>query len=70
MKINCKYNNFQIIFFFGLKLFAFVFLIQSCKVGDNYIRISPELPENYNYNFPSDTNIVNNRGGSCLDTVL
>jgi multidrug efflux system outer membrane protein len=71
MKINCKNNKFQIIYLFGLKLFALVFLIQSCKVGDNYIRVSPVLPENYNYNFPSDTTIVNTPWWELFgDTVL
>jgi multidrug efflux system outer membrane protein len=71
MKINCKNNKFQIIFFFGLNLLAFIFFIQSCKVGDNYIRTAPVLPENYNYNFPSDTNIVNTPWWELFgDTVL
>ena len=71
MKVNCRYNNFQIIIFSGLKLFAFVFFIQSCKVGDNYTRTSPALPENYNYDFPADTNIVNTPWWELFgDTVL
>jgi multidrug efflux system outer membrane protein len=71
MKIKCKNRYLQIIFFFGLNLSAIAFLIQSCKVGENYIRTSPVLPENYNHNFPADTNIVNTPWWELFgDTVL
>ena len=43
----------------------------SCKVGPNYVRTSPVLPASYNYDFPSDTTIVNTPWWDLFgDTVL
>lgn len=42
-----------------LKVMLFAGLLYSCKVGQNYVRTQPSLPENYSRVLPADTAIVN-----------
>jgi multidrug efflux system outer membrane protein len=71
MTETSTYKTIQKTACFGLKVIAFTVLLNSCKVGPNYVRTSPALPEKYNYDFPADTTIVNTPWWELFgDTVL
>ncbi|HSO89105.1 MAG TPA: efflux transporter outer membrane subunit [Draconibacterium sp.] len=47
------------VFSIWLKVFLVAILLYSCKVGPNYLRTQPTLPETYRQVLPADTAIVN-----------
>ena len=54
-----------------MKVLLIAVLVNSCKVGPNYLRTQPELPEAYNQNLSTDTTAINAPWWELFgDTVL